>query len=166
MIISNLYKKNQTVVHIVIHEKLLPPIVYTIATPRHVIYWRIRITHCKAIKIHATNSVCQTNKLYKNVTNNVKISLIVTVIKAETESDKLSDIFFQPVRNLMKAKGELKLRSWRYCLCKHGTCAHKCPLDREFPLPITHLDGGKPLRIRKGELYENKEQHDKSHAER
>ena len=150
MIISNLYKKNQTVVHIVIHEKPLPPTVYAISTPRHVIYWRIRITQCKAIKIHATNSVCQTNKLYKNVTINVKISLIVTVIKAEPELDKLSDIFFQPVKRMINTKEKLELGNRVYCLCKHGTCAHKCPLDRELPLPITLSFGGNPLSLWKG----------------
>ena len=152
MTISNLYKKNQVVLHNAIHKKPLPPIVCTTRQLRYGICWRIRITQCEAFKILATNSVCQTNKFHKTVTINVKISLTDTVIKAETESENLNDIFFQPVNGYMKEKEGTELRSWRYWTCKHGTSAHKCLLDREFPLPITHLDGGKPLRIRKGEI--------------
>ena len=152
MIISNPYKENQVVLHNAIHEKPLPPIVYTTQQSRNVICWEIRITHCEAIKILATNSVCQINKFHKTVTINMKIGLTVTVIKAETELDNLNDIFFQLVKSLMLVKVRLELKTWDYWFCKHGTCAHKCPLDRELPLPITHLDGGKPLRIRKGEF--------------
>ena len=97
MIISNFYKKNQEVLHNAIHKKPLPPIVCTTLQSPDGICWRIRIAQCEAINILATNSVCQTNKFHKTVTINVKISLTDTVIKAETESENLNDIFFQPV---------------------------------------------------------------------
>jgi len=51
----------------------------------------------------------------------------------------------------METMGKTKLKSLRFWFGKHGTCAHKCLLDREFSLPITHLDGGKPLKSWKGE---------------
>jgi hypothetical protein len=104
MIFSNPYKKNQAVLHNVIYKKPLPPIVCAIQQSWGGIRWKIRITQCEAIKMLATNSVCQTNKLHKIETKNVEISLTVTVIKAETELDKLSDIFFQHVKSMMNLK--------------------------------------------------------------
>jgi hypothetical protein len=65
MIILNPYKENQVVSHNAIHEKPLSPIVYTNRQMRDGICWGMCITLCEAIKIHATNSVCQSNKFHK-----------------------------------------------------------------------------------------------------
>lgn len=139
MIILNHYRKTRKILHRVIQKKLLPPIVYTTTRLWDGSYWENRITLCKAISNLATNSVCQTNKIHKTVIINAKISLTGSGIKAENEPDNLNDIFFLPVKSLIYIKANQSAKSWSYWFCKHGTCDHICPLDREFALPMTLL---------------------------
>ena len=125
IIILNPYKKNQGVLHNAIHEKPLPPIVYTHTT---IVEWHIlgeSVLHSvKQLKILATNCVCQINKFHKTVIINMKIGLTVTVIKAETELDNLNDIFFQLVKSLMLSQSTVGVKNLGLLVLQ---ARHMCP---------------------------------------
>ncbi len=144
MIILNHCKKPSEIIHCVLHKKSLAPILYTKKIKVVSKYCETIIHSLQQHKYSVGHSGCRNEiSMYSQV--------YLLKLKAEPKYRLLRKFFFQPVKSLMKPKVKTKLKSLRFWFGKHGTCAHKCPLDRAFPLPITHLNGGKPLRTWKGE---------------
>jgi|GEM_PF-3157042 len=138
MIILNRCKKTSEIIRCVLQKISMSPIVYT-ERLRGVSKNCETVLHSiqRAIKC-VGHSGCREEKALFYKGYSLKMGTI-------SEHKSLRCFFSQSVRSLMKSAEKLKLRSLGYWFCKHGICSHKCTLDREFPLPMTHIICGKPL---------------------
>jgi hypothetical protein len=107
MTILNHYEKASEILHSVIHNWPLTPTVYAIVTQIYVKSRKEYITQCNTITNYVTHCVCQIKKSRKTADKNTPIGLIPSGIYADSRTNILHNIFFQPVKSLMKVKKHL-----------------------------------------------------------